>query len=285
MKRITWHLHAFLCVVVALAVAGCSGDPGKGTLSINVADAKPSLPIGDIEKVLVTFDQCSVHKAGGEWIDLPLANDADEYTIDLIQFTDGTKTALVLPVSLESGTYTQIRFGVTRAVMKTSDDEEYLLDIPSENLKTDKNLELDLPVNGSIALVVHFDLSQSIVATGSDAYMLKPVLHILKDSSTITGVLDNTIFGDATTAEVVVWRDEDADGDASDGDVEYTRLIVDKAEVGDTTSFSVYWVIPDQDYVVQVLGAFVYEEGIAAKDIPSNTVFSLNGGEAIKKMM
>ncbi len=59
---------------------------------MNVTDAKPVLPATGVESVTITFDEVSVHKSGGGWINLPVATQPQPYTIDLYQFSDGTKT-------------------------------------------------------------------------------------------------------------------------------------------------------------------------------------------------
>ena len=61
------------------------------------------------------------------------------HTIDLLQFIDGNSTQLVPPVQLEPGKYTQLRLGVTKGSLVTTEGEEPL-EIPSEYLKTDKIL-------------------------------------------------------------------------------------------------------------------------------------------------
>ena len=73
--------------------------------------------------------------------ELPLVE--SPYTIDLLQ-----SSMMVLPQSLfrliSSGKYTQVRFVVSSATMGISDGNggitERVVEIPSENLKTDKIL-------------------------------------------------------------------------------------------------------------------------------------------------
>jgi hypothetical protein len=287
MRRIGYGFLIFLFWASALFLVNCGGSgggssSGTGTLSMNVTDAKPALPVDDIEQVLITIDEIRVHKSGGGWTQLELANGDPEYQLDLLQYHDGDTTALVLPIDLSSGRYTQIRFGVKEAYMVSTSLGNIPLEIPSEYLKTDKNFEFDLPTRGSVAITIDFDLSQSIVATGSGTYQFKPVLHVVKAPTSIEGsILETRAF---TDAEIVVTWDKDNDGqvDSYPVDEEYTRLIVTKANSG-PTPFKIYFVVPNTKYIVQIFinNAIVYEEIIEASELPEGTAYELNLGNPI----
>jgi hypothetical protein len=282
---------------MGMILAGCGGGGGSessgssGTISINITDAKPMLPDG-VQEVLITFDEVSVHKSGGGWTSLPLSDTT--YEIDLLQFIDGKTTQLVPPVQLESGKYTQVQIGVTRATLVTSSGN-YTMIIPSDNLKTDKNFEFTVEGGGAVDLTVDFDLSQSIVVTGNDTYQLKPVLHInsTTEAWTIQGKINTASFGDpAEEAVIVVTWDKDKSGDITSGDEVYTSLTVTKAEgdpLPEFTEFSVFWLVPDESYYVEVyLGDQItenlkYSEFIdkSATQWAPSKIYLLNGGNAL----
>ena len=288
MRKIGYGFLLFLVAASSLFLVNCGssggGGGGTGTLSMNVTDSKPALPVGDIEQVLITIDEIQVHKSGGGWTQLELANGDPEYQLDLLQYHDGDTTALVLPIDLSSGRYTQIRLGVKEAHMVSTSLGNIPLEIPSDYLKTDKNFEFDLPTGGSVAITIDFDLSQSVVATGSGTYQLKPVLHIVKAPTSIEGSILATSFGAFTEAEIVVTWDKDNDGqvDSYPVDEEYTRLVVTKANSG-PTPFKIYFVVPNTKYIVQIFinSVIVYEEIIAASELPEGTAYELNGGNDI----
>jgi Domain of unknown function (DUF4382) len=280
-----------LVLAISALFWGCgAGDGGgssvsSGTISMNVTDAKPMLPVADVDSVSITFDEVSVHKSGGGWI--PLATVTQPYTIDLYQFSNGAKTQFVPPVRLESGKYTQVRMGVSSGVIRIN-GAEYPLEIPSSNLKTDKNFEFNVAGGGAVDLTVDFDLSQSIVLTGSGTYQLKPVLHLNQtaEAATIQGTIN---FGVSPKATVIVIWDKNANGDENpnpeDTDEEYTRILVRST---DTLPFKVFWLVPDEGYFVRVLleddfGNPVkeYIEFVAPSDLSPSAVFSLNSGHAI----
>ena len=271
-----------LCVAVPMLLLGCgegSDSSSSGMISINVTDAKPVLPSGT-EQVLIIFDEVFVHRTGGGWISLPLAQDP---SIDLLQFQSGTTTELVPPVSLIPGKYTQIRIGVTDASIRI-DEVDYAVEIPSQNLKTDKEFDFEVVGGGAVDLTVDFDLSQSIVVTGPDTYMLKPVLHVnqTQEAATLQGQISDATFEVAAEATIIVTWDKDQSGDLSSEDEEYTRVRLTKGPA-DPTGFSIYWLVPEEGYnvLIEVDGTLTHEEFVLPVDLPAGAVFELNLGGPI----
>jgi len=294
-----------VCLLVAFINAGCSGGggggdappaavssstPTTGTLSLALTDARPLLP-ADVVRVLITFDEVRAHASGGDWVTLPLAQ--TPYTVDLLQFADGRTTDLVPPAQLTSGRYTQIRIGVTSATIVTSDGIEHPMIIPSENLKTDKNFEFDVAGGGAVTLTVDFDLSQSIVVTGSGTYRLRPVLHLVetREAASIEGRIRNSAFqGVASQAVVTIVLDNNGNGSVDPGDEDYTSITVAKTttDTADPTStpFRVFWLVPNQSYIVQIRtgdnsNQFVYQAALPAGVMLPSTVYQLNGGSPV----
>lgn len=272
----------FAVLICGVFLSACGGGGGgtssSGSLTMAIADAKPALPTG-IVQVLVTIDEVSVHKSGGDWISLTLAQ--TPFTIDLLQFTNGNTTQLVPETTLTSGMYTQVRLGVQSATIVTDTGSHIPVQIPSGNLKTDENFQFDVAGGGAVALTVDFDLSQSLVATGSGNFMLKPVLHLVTtaEAATITGSIAAATFGAENQATIIVTQDSDNSGTITPGDEEYTRLVVAKGPSG-PTPFSIFWLVPDQSYIVQVQigGSTVFTGAIAKTSLPAAAVFPLNGG-------
>jgi len=275
-----YFLFAFL--VCGVILYGCGGggsgsvSGNTGTFSFVITDAKPVLPAG-INQVLVTINEVMVHQSGGEWISLPLAQ--TPFTIDLLQFTDGRTTQLVSQTALTSGKYTQVRLGVQSAIIVTDTGQQIPAEIASGDLKTDKNIDFDVKGGGAVALTVDFDLSQSLVVTGSGKYKLKPVLHIVstEEASTITGSIAAATYGAETQATIIVTQDSDNSGGHSQGDQEYTRLVVNKAPSGPAL-FSIYWLVPNQAYIVEVEvgGNILYYQYVAKTSLPAAAVYPLN---------
>ena len=249
-----------LCCFVSfsLFVAACGGGGGgggssdSGTVAMSVTDAKPLLP-ENVANLFVEFSEVWVHKSGEGWKQLTLVE--SPYTIDLLQFCDGNSTDLVPPTILDSGKYTQVRIVVSNAYMRFENDngttEDRTVEIPSENLKTDKNFTIDLGADSAMDIVIHFDLSMSVVVSGTASnptYKLKPVLHLFEDplqAATIEGSIDNASIGDSGTVIIVV---KDSNGE------EFTRVEVPQSTAVESTSteFSIFWMVPNQYYTVEI---------------------------------
>jgi hypothetical protein len=239
------------------STSGTSGDSGgsgtSGTLSVAITDAKPKLPEGT-EHVYITFDEVQVHKAGGDWVSLPVVAPAP-HRIDLLQFSDGKTTQLVPPVKLTSGKYTQIRIVVSEASL-VIDGNTYPVEVPSGKLKTDQEFNFEVLGGGAVDLTVDFDLYKSIVVTGNYKYKLKPVLHIVRtlEAATIQGSIPAAAFGtslEPPPAVVTVWWDKDTNCVLDENvDEIYTKVEVPK--VDPTADFAIFWLVPNETYIVQI---------------------------------
>lgn len=258
----------FFGVAVSLAIVsfGCGGSggggssdssTGTGTVSLSITDAKPVLP-DKVTNCFVTIDEVLAHSPSGGWVSLPMVQ--TPYTIDLLEFTDGISTKFVPPAQIEAGRYTQIRLSVIEATLRffypaaglePERTEDVTVTIPSENLKTDKNF--DFQVTGSepaaVDITIDFDLSKSIVVegpAGNPSYKLKPVLHIVEtaEAATIEGFITNSSF----VENYVVIRIVDSTGQ------EYTKVQVDRDDsaANGKTVYSIFWLVPNQAYTVQI---------------------------------
>ena len=262
--------------------AGGAGA-GAGIVSLSVTDAKPMLPEG-VTNVFVTFDEVLVHKSGGNWTSLPLVQ--TPYTIDLLQFQNQNMTELVPPTRLDFGKYTQVRIVVSSVTIRFDNGgftEDKPAEVPSENLKTDNNFVFDVTESTAIDMVVHFDLSQSIVVSstsGTPTYKLKPVLHLFDDplkAATIEGNFADTAFCASDKITVIVIAESNQE--------EYTRVEVPTSNTTDPTVFRIFWLVPDKSYTVQIDfdqdDLIDWEELVDNFNVPEGEVFELNDGESI----
>lgn len=270
----------FIILLTACGGSGGSGTGGTGILSMSITDAKPMLP-ERVTNLFVTIEEVLVHKSGGRWVSLPLVE--TPYTIDLLQFQDGNVTELVPPTRLRSGKYTQVRLVVSGAsiwfdhIISTAEEP---VTVPSEHLKTDKNFIFKVIRDSAADLVIHFDLSKSLVVAGTaedPSYQLKPVLHLFDDpmtAATINGNISQSAFGDGGKATVTVFAETNQE--------EYTSVEVSKSETEDPTDFTIFWLVPNESYTVKIdldqNGAVDYQEFIEDTDLPEGAVFELNTG-------
>ncbi len=291
LKYLTW----FILVSCLMLLVACSGDGsgdttgGTGTLSMSVTDAKPMLPEG-ATNLFVTFEEAFVHKSGGTWISLPLIQ--TPYTIDLLQFYDGNTTELVPPTQLDSGKYTQVRIVVSSATIRFDNGgttEDQPVEVPSENLKTDKNFIFNVTEPSAVDIVIHFDLSKSLVVTGlaatglaaNSSYKLKPVLHLFEDpleAAIIEGSIVNSAFGSSEKATIIVFAESNQE--------EYTRVEVPKSATDDPTEFSIFWIIPNKSYTVEIDldqdDVIDCDEFVEDTDLEEGAVLELNEGSPIE---
>ncbi len=282
-------LICFLFFVISCGGGGDASTSDSGTVTMSVTDAKPSLP-ESASSLFITFSKVWVHKAGEGWIELGLV-DENPYTIDLLQFNDGNTTELVPPTKLSSGKYTQVRIMLDSAMIRFDiknedgeviDTRDETLEIPSESLKTDKNFTIDLKADSAMDIVIHFDLSMSVVVSGSESdptYSLKPVIHLFEDpqqAATIEGYLSSSSFVGSNSATIIVLDEEQE---------EFTRVEVEKESETDPTWFSIFWLVPNRSYEVQIDfdptgDAIDYDEIIQSDDLYEGATFELNtGGE------
>ena len=116
-----------------------------------------------------------------------------------------------------------------------------------------KNFTFDVPDEEAVDLTVDFDLSQSIVVTGSSEYKLKPVLHLVETqrATTIQGKIAASTFQTFEAVVTAIWDKKLAD-DGTDVDEEYTKVRVTKASDTDPTPFQIFCLVPAKNYIVEV---------------------------------
>jgi uncharacterized protein DUF4382 len=290
MKKIFIFVFSFL-MIIACGGGGGGDSTGSGEVSMSITDAKPLLPEGaeNVTNLWITFTDVLVHKPGGGWISLPLTGGLPSKTIDLIQFYDGKTTELVPPVLLESGKYTQIRLVIDSAKIKFDNNDEYDVEIPSEHLKTDKNFIVEVDQSAA-DIVIDFDLSRSLVVTydgsGTPSYKLKPVLHIVyaSEAATISGRIAPESFIGVQNAKMTVLYNPDPAFPTGEYE-EYTVLEVASESASEPTEFSIYWLVPDNTYKVEIdfdTDGFDYDEVVDADDLEPGEIWNLNNNNPIK---
>ena len=259
MKRFKLFCGFSICVVM-LATLSCSDGGGSsgttagtGIVSMSITDAKPMLP-ANITAFKVKFDEVLVHKSGGGWISLPMAE--SPHVIDLLQFIDGDTTEFVPPVRLEYGKYTQVRIVISEAwitVSEGNNEIESVVTIPSENLKTDKNFVFDVEDPTGVDIIVDFDLSMSLKVdnnTSPSTYSCKPVLHLAetRKAATIVGRINDADFGDEDYATVTVFV-RDSNNSSYE---EYTKIMVTNTASENPETFTIFWLVPNKEYLVEI---------------------------------
>jgi hypothetical protein len=211
-------------------------------MKLSVTDA----PVDSAEAVWVQFRAVEFKPEGGAPVMQELKDAqgvAAPRRINLLPLQDGRTSVLLDGVQLPAGNYEWLRLLVdNEANVRDSyiviNGNECELRIPSGD---ESGLKLvrgfTLPAGGSLALTADFDLRKSIrqppgqQGTGvncTQAYLMKPVLRLVKDSEagTITGKVDPSLFVGTCSRMVYAFSDgtnaagttvpDDYDGTAPD---------------------------------------------------------------------
>lgn len=187
-----------------------------GVMSLSISDAKPRLPEEPIA-VYITVTGIEFNY-DGKWTDVndfEFENDAldknefESQTFNLLELQNGNSLHLgdiVLPV----GYYTEIRFKLDAAaknekvksnpgcyiVFPANEDHETKwsepLFVPSGGQSGYKGKgEFYITANAKIEIMADFNVEKSIVVTGNEKYLLKPVIRLVVTelSGTIKGIV------------------------------------------------------------------------------------------------
>jgi Domain of unknown function (DUF4382) len=193
------HLAAAAVAAFSMLIGGCGGGgggiggtgspavpgSGVGTLNFKLTDA----PACGYDAVNVTIEKVRVHQSASAgdgdagWSEVVL-NPARR--VDLLTLTNGVLFDLGQTL-LPAGKYTQLRLVLAanaktppyaNSVVLSSSKAEVALDTPSaaqSGLKV--NLDVDVPSDQVVDLVLDFDACKSVVRAGnSGKYLLKPVI-------------------------------------------------------------------------------------------------------------
>ena len=201
---------------------------GMGTIQIRATDPPP--PAAD--SVLVEVDEIEIHRVAGpesEWLTII----SEPVTFDLLVIDEVQK--FLGSQEVPDGTYTQLRFIITKATVIV-DDEEHDVSVPSGKLRLVRPFQIE---EGEMTLVLlDFDGGESLHITGGGNYMLKPKVNLLvppigkgaeveDDEEKVEVEIEGTIVSFSETEvvlvvagqEVVVTLDEltEIEGDLEEG--------------------------------------------------------------------
>ncbi|HOW33378.1 MAG TPA: DUF4382 domain-containing protein [Methanoregulaceae archaeon] len=137
---------------------------------VSVQKAAPNQTITQSEEEVSATESAETDTAG--WI--TVMNETQ--SVDLMQFVNVSR--VLGQKTLDTGTYTQIRLQIDSGTI-TVDDTDYPLTVPSGVLKLNRGFVL-VP-NETRMLTLDFNAEKSVVSTGSDKYLLKPVIAVLSE--------------------------------------------------------------------------------------------------------
>lgn len=196
-------LIALLAAAALFSACGGGGSPAGSTVDVRLTD----MPVDDADEVVISIRGVAFKPEGSA---PEIVEDFTPRSIDLLQYQNGQTTILLDDMPMDAGRYQWLRLIVdTEPNVRDSyivlDGQECELNVPSgteSGLKMHRPIEV--PVAGSLALTVDFDLRKSIHAPpglASDActtgYQLRPTLRLVNDAS--VGAIDGTVSFESGT--------------------------------------------------------------------------------------
>lgn len=146
-------------------------EPGVewGILEIRVTDPPPA----DIQSANVTLTNIEVHRVSGNtsgWI--PVLDAPSNF--DLLDVIGVEK--VLGSANVTAGSFAQIRMDVVEVVGETTDNISYTAEVPSDKLKIVG--AFDVGAGKVTVLTLDFDGEKSLVRTGSDNFLFRPVVKL-----------------------------------------------------------------------------------------------------------
>ena len=152
---------------VALLLSGCFSSDRTGNFQIYLKDQ----PI-DADEILVTISEISVQKEDEGFLTIW----SGEETYDLLKLQKQEEK--IIDITLDAGTYTQIRLIVTAGQIVISGESNEMV-VPSLEVKIP--LVFNIMADGATEILLDFEAENSIhvVSAGqSDQYILRPVIRV-----------------------------------------------------------------------------------------------------------
>ncbi|WP_170309905.1 DUF4382 domain-containing protein [Seonamhaeicola maritimus] len=194
------------------------------TITIRLVDNPGDYKAVNVEIVDVMIRMENETEGEGEsedessWMSL----DANNETVNLLEFTGGFSKVLVEEYPIPTGTLSQIRLvlgdGNTIVIEgeEGQDDEEYALKTPSGQ-QSGLKVKIDTPIVQGFTydFILDFDVEKSIVHAGNSGnIILKPVIYASAEAT--SGIIEGTVSpSDVPAMAKVVVTDPDGDYEVS----------------------------------------------------------------------
>ncbi|HET8864487.1 MAG TPA: DUF4382 domain-containing protein [Gracilimonas sp.] len=186
------HLPILALLFSLFIFTACSteSDQGMGTMKVSLTDAPVNFDQVNIEilQVLVNRDESADDTTDSGWYSVM----DDSLFVNLLDYQNGAVLDLG-EVELEAGQYNQIRLLLGENNNVVIDGETHVLTTPSAQQSGYKiNINAEVQEGETYELTIDFDASQSIVVTGNNNYILKPVLRAI--SPQLQGSIAGTVL-------------------------------------------------------------------------------------------
>ncbi len=200
---------------------------GWGIIEIRVTDPPPA----DVKSAVVHLTNIEVHRVSGDtsgWI--PVIGAPPSFDLMVVDEV----TAVLGSANVTAGRFTQIRMDVTEVTGNTTDDVPYTAEVPGRKLKIVR--PFNVGGGATTVLTLDFDGEKSLIRTGSNKFLFKPVVKLSIDYKGEAEELEfegtiKAIVGDNWTMTIdgVDWE-----VDVSEADIEGDPEVGLEAEVEGT---------------------------------------------------
>ena len=144
-----------------------------GIIEIRVTDPPPP----GVASANVTVENIEIHKVVdgvGEWITII----EGPITFDIVALAEGEEAEFLGSANITAGSFTQIRMDVIEVEGLLSDNTtSYTATVPSDKLKIVRPFSVEGGV--TTVLTLDFDGDKSLIMTGRDEALFKPVVKLL----------------------------------------------------------------------------------------------------------
>lgn len=229
MKRI--NMFVLLSVAVPMiALVGCKKKEAESsTVRFKLTDAP-----GEYDAVNVDIQAVEVHSETEGWVTFS----SNLGVVNLLDYMNG-QTTLITEGEIKAGKITQARLVLGSNNSVVVDWVTYQLSTPSAmQAGLHVNLNNQLQAGEDYSFTIDFDAAQSIVATGSGSFTLKPTLRLIAAGSTF-------INGNAGGGSVVI----DGSSTVINGDV--TGAI--SGSVSTTTGLAIVYAEDAEGHVTSTM--------------------------------
>lgn len=237
--------NIFIILLIALALfyscehSSTAVDKDKARLIVYLTDA----PTTAYDSVVIYFHQVSAH-IEPDWVHLNL----EAQRVDLLEWSDG-RTLVLGSGDVPPGEYSQVRLIIDSAKVVLNGVDHKLMVPSGAQTGLKFNLHFAIAEGATYELVADFDASRSVVKTGANLFLLKPVIRVA--SKALTGSISGTVTnpGEGTYAYAIQGTVQDAD-------------TVGKALVRQTDVYFILSFLPEGVYRVHVSspGGLAYDQ-------------------------
>src|SRR3989338_694466 len=141
----------------------------EGRVVFSITDAAANMSA--VTSVMVTVDSVRVHSAAEGWITVS----SEPQTFDLLKLKAEGSQELLADVTLEEGTYQQLRLDISKVVVADAEGE-HEAKLPSGELKIVGDLEVK--ADSTSTATFDFIADESLHVTGNGEYILAPVVQL-----------------------------------------------------------------------------------------------------------